>query len=59
LVKTIVHDDGSGDEAWDDPTGQQYQVTDDIRHIVSGLYIANIVDDVTGESINIKFVIIR
>ncbi len=59
LVKTIVHDDGSGDEAWDDPTGQHYQVTDDIRHIVSGLYIANIVDDETGESINIKFVIIR
>jgi hypothetical protein len=59
LVKTIVHDDGSGDESWDDLTGAQYQVTDDNRHVVSGLYIANIVDDETNESINIKFVIIR
>jgi len=59
LVKTIEHKDGSGDEAWTDPTGEQYQVTDAGQHIVSGLYIANIVDDETLESINIKFVIIR
>jgi hypothetical protein len=59
LVKTIVHDDGSGDEAWDDPTGTQYQVTGPGQHVVSGLYIANIEDPNTEESINVKFVIIR
>jgi hypothetical protein len=59
LVKTIEHTDGSGDEAWDNPTGEQYQVTEAGQHVVSGLYIANIVDDETGESINVKFVIIR
>jgi len=59
LVKTIVHDDGSGDEAWDDPTGTQYQVTGPGQHVVSGLYIANIEDKETNESINVKFVIIR
>ena len=58
LVKTIIHEDGSGDESWDDPTGQQYQVTDAGQHVVSGLYIANI-EDADGESINVKFVIIR
>lgn len=59
LVKTIVHR-GSGDEAWVNPTRQIYQVTDQTQHIVSGLYIANIVDDGdTGESVNVKFVIIR
>lgn len=59
LVKTIEHDDGSGDEAWTNPTGEQYQVTEAGQHISSGLYIAHIVDNVTEESINIKFVIIR
>lgn len=59
LIKTIVHDDGSGDEAWENPTGEQYQVSEAGQHVVSGLYIANIVDNVTGESINVKFVIIR
>jgi hypothetical protein len=59
LIKTIEHNDGSGDEAWENPTGEWYQVTEAGQHIVSGLYIANIVDNETGESINIKFVIIR
>jgi len=59
LIKTIKHTDGSGDEAWDNPTGEQYQVTEAGQHVVSGLYIANIVDDETGKSINVKFVIIR
>jgi len=59
LVKTIVHDDGSGDEAWSNPTRELYQVTDAGQHVVSGLYIANIVDHETNESINVKFVIIR
>lgn len=59
LIKTIEHTDGSGDEAWDNPTREQYQVTEAGQHVVSGLYIANIVDNDTGESINVKFVIIR
>jgi len=59
LVKIIEHTDGSGDEAWTNPTRQQYQVTDATQHVVSGLYIANITDFESGESINIKFVIIR
>ncbi len=59
LIKTIEHTDGSGDEAWENPTGEQYQVTGAGQHIVSGLYIANIVDNETNESINVKFVIIR
>jgi len=58
LVKTIKHTDGSGDEAWTNPTREQYQVTDPEQHVVSGLYIANIETE-TGESINVKFVIIR
>jgi len=59
LVTTIEHDDGSGDETWDNPTGQLYQVTDEEQHVVSGLYIANIHDNETNESVNVKFVIIR
>jgi len=58
LVKTIEHK-GSGDEAWVNPTRQIYQVTDQTQHVVSGLYIANIVDNISGESVNVKFVIIR
>jgi len=59
LVKTIVHTDGSGDEAWDDATGTLYQATETGQQVVSGLYIANIVDDETGESTNVKFIVIR
>jgi hypothetical protein len=59
LVKTFEHTDGSGDETWVNPTKEIYQVTEFGQHVVSGLYIANIVDNVTGESTNVKFVVIR
>jgi hypothetical protein len=50
--------DGSGDEAWSDPTNTYYMVTSSNQVPVSGLYIANIVTP-DGRSTNIKFVIIR
>jgi len=59
LVSTIEHDDGSGDEAWDNPTGELYQVTSETQRAVTGVYIANIHDNDTEESVNVKFVIIR
>ncbi|MCD6081471.1 fibronectin, partial [candidate division WOR-3 bacterium] len=34
LIKTIVHDDGSGDEAWE-------SVTSSRQLVVSGVYIAH------------------
>jgi hypothetical protein len=52
LVKTIVHDDLSGDEFWDLQTESQ-------QLVVSGIYIAAITDDETGETVLKKFVIIR
>lgn len=62
LIKTIIHDDGSGDQAW-------YLTTSSRQVIVSGIYIAHI--EVTqapkgpafsykkGDSIFKKFVVIR
>ncbi|HET6568265.1 MAG TPA: T9SS type A sorting domain-containing protein [Rhodothermales bacterium] len=52
LVKTIVHADGSGDENWN-------LTTDSNQLIVSGIYIAVIRDDDSGEHIIKKFVVIR
>lgn len=52
LVKTIQHEDLSGDEFWDLQTESQ-------QLVVSGLYIAAITDDDTGETVLKKFVIIR
>ncbi len=52
LIKTIRHDDLSGDEFWDLQTESQ-------QLVVSGLYIAAITDDDTGETTLKKFVIIR
>jgi hypothetical protein len=59
LITTIEHTDGSGDEPWDNPTRELYQLTDLGQRVVSGLYIAHIVDNDTDESTNVKFVIIR
>ncbi|MEO0293511.1 MAG: hypothetical protein ABIN61_04720 [candidate division WOR-3 bacterium] len=58
LIKTINHK-GSGDEAWVNPTKEIYQVTEEGQHLASDIYIANIVDNKTGETVNVKFVIIR
>ena len=52
LVKTIRHQDGSGDEFWDMQTESQQLVS-------SGIYIAAITDEDAGETIYRKFVIIR
>jgi len=52
LVETIEHTDGSGDEYWD-------QTTSSRQVVASGLYIAHITDNVTDETAERKFVIIR
>lgn len=52
LIKTIEHTNGSGDEFW-------YQVTSSGQIIVSGIYIAVITDNVTGENHIAKFAVIR
>lgn len=52
LVRTIEHDDGSGDEFWDVTTEAQ-------QLVVSGLYIVVVDDHDTGERVMKKFVIIR
>ena len=52
LVKTIEHTNDSGDEFW-------LQDTESRQLVVSGIYIAVITDNNTGESTTKKFVIIR
>ncbi len=52
LIYTIEHTDGSGDAYWD-------SVTSSNQIVVSGLYIAVIHNDETGENKILKFVIIR
>ena len=51
LIKTIMHSDGSGDQAWN-------SITDYRQVVVSGVYIANI-QAADGPSINKKFIVIR
>jgi len=58
LINTLQHTDGSGNEAWVDPTGQYYQVTSSTQIPASGLYFAHIVTP-DGRSTNVKFVIVR
>jgi len=57
LVTTIEHNSGSGIAQWYD--GQRYLVTDTDQRPVSGIYIAHIRDNTTGESVSLKFVIVR
>ncbi len=52
LVETIEHDDGTGDETWSSLTSSQ-------QVIVSGVYIAVITNNETGEKHVEKFVIVR
>jgi hypothetical protein len=52
LVKTITHTDGSGIENWDLTTGSN-------QLIVSGIYIAVIRDDDSGDQVIKKFAVIR
>ena len=58
LVQTIEHTDGSGDEAWETPTGRQFMTSSTSQIVVSGLYIAHIVTP-DGMSTNVKFFIVR
>jgi hypothetical protein len=58
LIQTLEHTDGSGDEAWGDPTGQYFMITSSGQIPVSGLYIANI-ETPDGRSANLKFIIVR
>ena len=51
-IETIEHSDGSGDEYWD-------QTTSSRQVVASGLYIAHITDNDSGETAERKFVIIR
>jgi hypothetical protein len=52
LVDTITHRDGSGDAYWDHTTSSR-------QLIASGVYIAVITNDDTGERLIRKFVVIR
>lgn len=52
LIKTIEHTDGSGDEFWD-------SVTSSNQIVVSGIYIAVITDNTTGEKHIAKFAVVR
>ena len=52
LIDTIVHTNGSGDAYWNHTTSAG-------QVVVSGVYIAVITDDETGEQAMRKFVIIR
>lgn len=50
-VRTIRHTNGSGDEFWN-------LNTDDRQRVTSGIYIAHITNEDTGESTTVKFVVI-
>ena len=56
LVTTIEHS-GGGIAQWYD--GQRYLVTDADQRPVSGIYIAHIEEKATGESVSLKFVVVR
>ncbi len=51
LIKTLYHNDGTGDEAWNSVTSRR-------QVVVSGIYIAHI-ETPDGQSIFKKFIIIR
>lgn len=65
LIRIIEHRDGSGDHAWVTPEGEQFMSSSIGQLIVSGIYIAHIVEldfdtqDPTGNSVNVPFIIIR
>jgi len=52
LIQTIKHSDGSGSEDWDLRTSSN-------QLIVSGIYIAVVIDDITGDKEIVKFSVIR
>jgi hypothetical protein len=58
LIRTIEHTDGSGDEAWRNPTGEHFLTSSSGQIVLSGIYIAHI-ESPDGESINVPFLIVR
>lgn len=64
LVKTIVHDDGSGDQSWG-VLSEEHMVSTDGQITVSGLYLARIEEtdkssgERTGNATVVKFLIVR
>ena len=52
LVTTLEHTDGSGDEFWDLKTEAE-------QTVVSGVYIAVITDNETGQQAIRKFIVVR
>ena len=52
LIKTLEHTDGSGDQFWDLTTYSR-------QLVVSGIYLAVVTDDETGEQVILKFIVIR
>jgi hypothetical protein len=52
LIKTLEHTNGTGDEPWD-------CVTSSNQIVVSGIYIAVVRNNVTGDAKIVKFVVIR
>jgi hypothetical protein len=52
LIKTIEHTNGTGDESWN-------SITSSDQVIVSGVYIAVVTDNTTGDNATVKFVVIR
>ena len=63
LIKTLIHDSGSGDQSWG-RLAEEWSASEDGQIVVSGLYIAAI--EVTDENMNptgektfVKFLIVR
>jgi hypothetical protein len=57
LVRTIEHTSGSGTEIW--KVSNQFLLTDSDQQPASGIYIAHIRDNRTGETVSRKFLIVR
>ncbi len=59
LVKVLDHTDESGAEHWGGNVENLHTVTESGQRLASGLYIALVTDDDSGESTMVKFVIVR
>jgi len=59
LVKVLEHVDESGAEHWGGNVKNLHTVTESGQRLASGIYIALVTDDQTGESAMVKFVIVR
>ena len=59
LVKSVEHNSGSGDEVWGGNILDLQTVSDSGQLLVSGIYLAHITDNETGDMSVTKFVSIR